>query len=436
MNQPPKQHISAHQIALFCLGMFGSITQGIFISSLRIEGLLIADVPMYALIFLVFRPKKQIPRSYMVYVFAVLVYLWPLTGFFFAPNKMYFYQDVIISTRALLFLIVAARSINSKQDLFLVVTGLLAGIAFQSTIGILQWRFGYLGLKKILGEAPKFRWRVGGTFRHTNIMALYLAMIIPFAYRSFLFLQLKRRWIYGIVLGLSVFALLATRGRACWIAVAFTVMVFLIIDLGRRRVFNRRVIGALALLVIATIGIGARYGQGIVRRFSDARESITAEKSSSRINLAKNAIGIYKENKWLGVGSNNYREYVFEGTAGLKIVHNIYLLILAENGLPGLMFFLLFLVSIFIYGWRYSKVKDPYIANIATAALMSILNVCIVGMTSPDLRLPYPKMFFYLIIGILLSIGKLMPKVKPSNRVTQSISNGDWKPRESNIILR
>ena len=202
----------------------------------------------------------------------------------------------------------------------------------------------------------------------------------------------------------------------------------------------------MALVVVAGIGIGIRYGHGIVRRFSDVGESISAERSSSRLSLAKNAIDIYQEHKWVGVGSNNYRDYVFEGTAGLKIVHNIYLLILAENGFPGFILFLLFLASVYLYGWKYTKARDPYIANIATAALMSNLNVCIVGMTAPDLRLPYPRMFFYLIIGILLSLGKVQREGKRAGKISNkkavsykpanSIPTDEWNHREPNIIIR
>ena len=99
----------------------------------------------------------------------------------------------------------------------------------------------------------------------------------------------------------------------------------------------------------------------------------------------------------LGVGPDNYRlaspKYVVydETTVGYgyfeltQIVHNSYLLLASEQGIPGLLFFMWFVITIFIAGMKTIKSKHPLISNLAIGLLAGMGANLIEYLTGPDL---------------------------------------------------
>lgn len=250
-----------------------------------------------------------------------------------------------------------ANHLQDRRLLLAVFTALLVSGALQSLLGLAQYLSGgTLGLE-FFGEAKTFMQmrageylvsRVSGTFGHPNNLAGFLSMILPLNL-ALLFAPLRRRLKVGLLL-LFIFmtiVLVLTLSRGGWLAFILGSLISFSLCLARR--YRHK---ALSLLVALTVTVTFLVASIVLveplqRRLFE--EDYGAARS--RIPLAIVALNIIRHHPWLGVGLTDYvaaapayditREaisYEFP-----RPVHNEFLLIGAELGLPALALFLLIL---------------------------------------------------------------------------------------------
>jgi O-antigen ligase len=122
-----------------------------------------------------------------------------------------------------------------------------------------------------------------------------------------------------------------------------------------------------------------------------------------REELAETAMIIFMQNPFLGVGLNNFipeamSSVFLSGTNRfLQPVHNIFLLVLAESGLVGLVGFLIFL----LYPVVYYKVSD--LLNRSQVVGLLLIVVFLGAIDHYFLTLPQGQRIFFLIWGMSLS---------------------------------
>ncbi len=397
--------MTARQIALALFVVSMPITQGLFIPALKDEVILVSDVPLFALLLLSLnRFGKRFPKN-PIMPFVILTIAWALVNYVVAARKLYYYQEIIWLFRAFLIFLVISRSIVKREDVIIVATALMGGMVFQSLLAIWQWKFGPLGLW-FLGERS-FGWRTSGTFVHPNVLAMFLMMVLPLLYRTFMFIAKKYRYLYMAGFLLGALALFTTLSRGCWIGFVSGMLVAFGYDFLRGHITNKRAMGPLMLLGIGLLAFLIKYTPVLEARFSDADESLMANRKSSRIGLAKDAIRIIKAHPAMGVGLNNYRFFADPLTPGLKIVHNIYLLVAAERGIPGLIIFLGFLGSGMLLAYKLSKAKDPYIRHTAIGLETSLIAFAVASLVSPDYRLTYIRSHVWLLMGLAVALNNV-----------------------------
>lgn len=423
------------------LGFFLSINQGVsvIVGYLRNGDILGSDIfmpvdiPLYLILFLTPERSKQTQYwflGFFVKLLMVVFYLLAITGEFVCYDYAEFrFQFVHFSRAILIFLVIASR-LHDKQFLVSFVVGLLGGLGFQSFIGFWQWQIGPLRL-------PYFKitsgYRVTGTMQVANAFGAYLITLVPLAIRIAFFTDLKPKLLWIIISGISLGALYATYTRGAWLAFIGAMFLFTLFDLNTRKIKVRQKIVFIVLSIIFITFMGVKYGENITARMSGASESLSGEAKHSRASLARDAYRIITENKSFGVGLNNYRHFADKQIQGLRIVHNAYLLIAAEQGVIAIILFLVAHLVILISGFILLQSKDKLIYNVGSATLTGFTALLVYHMVAPDYRIVGVLMQHYRLLGMIVGL-LVMNDLVSKKQITAVISRKIRLARKRNSI--
>jgi O-antigen ligase len=276
-----------------------------------------------------------------------------------------------------------ANNLSNRRTVFVLIGILLLNGSLQGIISIAQYlKGGPLGLA-MLGEMESFRaskagaesiTRMGGTVGHPNKLALMLAFLLEVNF-SVLFIKTPN-WVKRM-LTLSIFlmlpAVILSYSRSAWASLILggTINIYWC----RAKKTQQKIISA--LLVVTVFSVISFSAVGFI---PSVRNRIFGDDGGSgsdiRVQLKIIAKNIIKHHYWRGVGLNNYcsviRKYDISSDGaswGFPMpVHNEYLLIAAELGVPAAVIFVILLVIIFFLHISIgltSKDKDseyPYLA--------------------------------------------------------------------------
>ena len=296
------------------------------------------------------------------------------------------YRFIKLFEFALLFLYIRANWTRNGFQILIasgVVQSILAIAQFlkQSSLGlgILEagiFRPGIPGVATFALDGEKIM-RAYGSFQHPNVLAGFLLLAIFCLYRLSIISNFKfqisnqfqitkfQNFILPVCLFILVFALFLTFSRvALSVFLVMNLIMFLIMILRKEKVL--KLFGLFLVSCIICIAILSPY---LKARFFTI--SLEEEAIDLRFFYNRMAGEMIKEKPFLGIGignfvnySQNYPAYLRAASKMLKVdpsyakasegkipdwlfqpVHNIYLLIGAEMGIIGLVFFLLFIGS-------------------------------------------------------------------------------------------
>jgi O-antigen ligase len=354
-----------------------------------------ASLPFYGIIIMaIFSMINAVDRGFSFYELSELI-------------KMY-----------LIFLVIANYITDQKYFNF-VLFFLIAGIFMESLIVMLQKATGSsLNLSILGGEVDsdlsrigtRSIYRVGGTLGGANALAWYLDFLIPVPF-ALLFYKMKKH--YKILLGLTILlglaALFFTYSRAGWFCLLLSFLVVIYFNLKKISVIQRVY---LTLLFIILLSISATLLIGTSnpvknRLFADDRGSAYV-----RIPLMKVAWTMIKANPIIGVGLNNYTEVDQEyDTTPENIttffplpVHNIYLQLAAEIGIPGLLFFLWFLGSIYYRSIKYMNNCPNFSKSVIIGIIGGLSGFLIHGLVENSSIARYHLLPVWFLSGIITGI--------------------------------
>ena len=116
----------------------------------------------------------------------------------------------------------------------------------------------------------------------------------------------------------------------------------------------------------------------------------------------------------------NWRDYA-------QIVHNSFLLIACEAGIPGVLLFVCLIFATFRTGLKVLKLKQAHLSNMAAGLMTGLLALCISINTGPNIMNHQILMMFWLIAGFLTALSRLTPAAaahhKKSARVEDVLAN-------------
>jgi putative inorganic carbon (HCO3(-)) transporter len=326
-------------------------------------------------------------------------------------------SDLWLLLESWLIFLYFANNIRDRRLVFNIVAVLLLTGVLQSFLGIAQHLTGgTLGLQ-IFGETKSYNLmpggadiisRVSGTFGHPNNLAGYMVMLVLINLALFWApISPRLKLLLCPALFLISTTLILTFSRGGWLALGFGGMLTLYLCFlrwSRHRVIS--LIIALALLVIFLI---ASVGLITPLRHRLFLEDYGAARS--RIPLTQVALNIIYHRPWLGVGLGNYTfaapdyDISREGISYEfpRPVHNEFLLIAAEQGLPALALFLVILIYIFVQLLRLSRSRDdPVLPYLAIGLVGTFFAWCVFRMTDYNYVLLGDP--FWLLAGLSLAL--------------------------------
>jgi putative inorganic carbon (hco3(-)) transporter len=312
---------------------------------------------------------------------------------------------------------------------FLHVAGaLFAGMFLQGIVGLVQYVFkANLGLQ-VLGEATAKSieyaskatyldsgvFRIGALLGHPNLLAAYLALLLPIAI-ALLFSGIRPLYklLLMAVTALGAVVLVLTLSRAGWIsfAAAFAALLglsFLHPRLQKRYLMARLVvIGVMAAFVLAFSG-------AIVKRFTQS--------DPGAVNFRYEWVGVawnmVREKPLLGFGLNSFvfhmPQYTSYGSPkkiserfgeDWPVVHNIYMLIWAEQGTLGLLLFLGFNLHVLRLGWRnLQRFENDVLFVINIGCVSGFLALILDGLGSFFIRNPACGRMYWIVVALIVAI--------------------------------
>lgn len=277
--------------------------------------------------------------------------------------------------------VVASHGCSIRRNIPTLRSALFAVLFVQSVFIIVEQALG-VQISLSRGLNTEYAWgdtsegRFAGTFGAPSTAATYLAVCLLFLFRRMFSKQPPTHATASWALfALGFLALLLTRTRSAWIG--FTIgsigLGWQCFRLGTlsRQMANRLVVGGVLALLLAWPLVAQRLGEDH-KGMADTRG-----------NLAWIAVEMIKSHPFAGVGVNTATNQVYSYAvkAGLAnnwvfIVHNQFLLVAAETGLPGLAAFLVLMWVGLRAARRCMQSEDTLIAEVGGTLFWSLIAMC------------------------------------------------------------
>ncbi|WP_311268071.1 O-antigen ligase family protein [Sphingobium sp. WCS2017Hpa-17] len=327
-----------------------------------------------------------------------------------------------------LFLLLIGELTRVRRFLHL-FAALALGLGLQAVVGIAQYaKKGDIGLQ-FLGEATMTTleyanratymdggatFRIGGLLGHPNILAGYIAMLAPMLLAMLMTrLSMARKLAIGALLATALLALLLTLSRSGWLAFALAVPIVMGLMLRERRSRQRALAGSMVALATGLAGALA-FAPAIVRRFTQSDPGAV----DFRWDWMGVAWAMVRDHPLLGVGLNSFVLHlpgrtIHGGPDGLTrsfganwpVVHDIYLLIWAEQGTIGFACFVMLLLGLLRTAWSNARhCADPLLFALNAGALAGLCANLLDGFGSFFLRQMPGARLFWILAAIIVAI--------------------------------
>ncbi|MFA6322833.1 MAG: O-antigen ligase family protein [Candidatus Buchananbacteria bacterium] len=270
-----------------------------------------------------------------------------------------------------------------------------------------------IGQGSIILETIDGRWlRAYGSLPHPNILGGFLALAIIFL--IYLILKKTDTWsrIYVFASLIIITAgLFFTFSRSAWLALLLFFLGFAF-WLGRQKnqLWQKSFYSALAV-ILATLIILISLFSGLLLSRINTQTELEAQSISLRVAYSRQALSLIKNDWLLGQGLGNYTLAIYQKYNSTwpgyyyQPVHNIYLLILAELGVFGILFFSLILILIFWPVWRRLKSwRDVLTLKLEKIILFfSLLVILFISLFDHYFwTIYFGLMIFWLVLGLNL----------------------------------
>ncbi len=290
----------------------------------------------------------------------------------------------------------------------------------------------------IFAHFNEFHGRFEGPINDANFLAIVLVFNVPLA--LFYFFQADRVYKYvfwGLAVALLVFGILVTESRGGILALVVALGV-LFLQLSRVQKVSA-IFVFVVLLTAASFFLGAEAFERLATLLKLV-DTVQIDKSAEgRIASYKVAWELFITHPWGGVGSGNFNIHyqnvalekglIFRGEG--RSAHSLYLEIMAENGLVGLIYFLtiLFLAALgLISAYKFAKAHGQVRLALLFVAFGAGLSGYLTGMVL--LHDAYPR-FLWIVILLAVEAGRIaalrlgpIEEVPPPKPLTLRLSRG------------
>ncbi len=252
--------------------------------------------------------------------------------------------------RLVLVVLLTTTIVNTRRRALIFMAVLAGSLGFHTSRG---------GLTAILTGGIRFAEGLGGAFTDNNGYALAAAMIIPLLWCVAQNLDKKKpiehvaSWGYALAVPLSILLVIGTMSRSGFLAVATSILVYLLLQ--KRRIMPLLVVTVTLLIALPFVPMPEGYVDRLqtIRTYEETGETSAV----SRLHFWQVALRMVADNP-LGVGLRNfdhaYDRYDFlGGEFGFgRSVHSSHFQALAEMGYLGALIWIALFVCAFFVAFR------------------------------------------------------------------------------------
>lgn len=288
---------------------------------------------------------------------------------------------------------------SKKENLISILKVLCTACAVTAVVGIIQRFMGvevnpeYVDVQTS-GDMPG---RVFSTFANPNNFAELLVLFMPLTAALVMFLdQKKEKWFFGICFALDFVAIGMSYSRSCWIALALSLVVMIL-------VFDWRLLVPLMILAIVAIPF---LPESILNRFLSIG-SMQDSSNAYRLHIWSGAIRVIKNYfvSGLGAGPENFRIFYrpladFESLTAPHS-HMIYMELVIEFGIFSALGFFYYLITLMRKGFSAIAKADKKFKMILAASLGSMVGMMFVCAAEYVWFYPRDMFVFWVVMGVI-----------------------------------
>jgi O-antigen ligase len=314
-----------------------------------------------------------------------------------------------------------------EREIKLLVPVVIAVLVVQSVVGIVSWIGPGVLRPEWLGKVGE---RTTGTLQAVDVFGTTMLFCALFLLHVLLSTARSRGARVGALLLflLAMLMVFMSFSRATWLAGALTLLGLTIIF---RQYFRRIVIGCAVLLVfLAATGLLNTQWQYAQYRFDSQQSEASA---LSRLPVFLAAVRMFQAKPITGFGYENFDrvDRPFQGRVGDLVYpeknhasHNVFLTLLAEQGLIGIS---LYLGPAVVWlarsiGRRSRLPRDGILSGRFVAVLWLVLLAHVVVNNFSRMHLPFGLGMWWLTLGLIASIVGRVPPVRQWSKPTASES--------------
>ena len=184
---------------------------------------------------------------------------------------------------------------------------------------------------------------------------------------------------------------------------------------GGRNAIKNALTAIFAMVLLYVIIMYSDFELRIIVTFQNLINRVISGDSidSSRAAFRELAVSIFKTNSLFGIGWYEYRYRAFEAFGKYYPVHNLYLQLLAENGIVGSFIIVLPWIGTYVktaaYVYKYRRYRGKTIYKITRYCLFVQTLFYIDSVIHVTLYDPRTMLIFYIICGISLQCSRVAP---------------------------
>jgi len=342
-------------------------------------------------------PQKKLvysPANKPILLFALIYIVATLTSITFSGSLL----GGALTTLFVLFTIVVQNSVSTKRQLHALVYAFVVSGAAVSVYGLYQFMFGAFVASGWVDSTmfSEIGVRVFSTLGNPNVLSEYLLLVIPFAGASIL---IAKRGIVKLFftgcLGIMLVCMLLTFARGGWLGLVIAAALFLVI-LDRRFI----IVGIVGLLLLYFL-----LPDVILTRFMSIGN--TSDSSTNfRVSIWLGTIAMLRDHWFAGIGpgvaafNKVYPLYSFN-TVYAPHSHNLYLQVICDAGVIGIVVFLAVLFNYFRnLCSAVARASENTSKILQTAAISSVLGFLIQGVTDHSFYNYRVTLVFWAVLGL------------------------------------
>jgi O-antigen ligase len=377
-------------------------------------------------------PLQRTPLDTLAFIYLAWIWVSALN----APgDKLLQGSTAMAYSLCVLGFYVVSHAIQSMKEVALLLKAVLLGLAVQTlhvTAQMLTHSYlplpGSKAAQGVLstlnfGGQDAAAFRPVGAFDHPNALADYLTLLFIPALAFVLMgpQRVARRawWAALLTLGISGLLLLVGLSRGAWAAALLGGLAVSVVYWRHRIIGSTHLMGAILAGTVALSALVSIYPQ-IIYRLTEPDDRST----ESRVILNDQAFAIIEAHPLTGVGFGSYNRAAHEirgprwGSISPEyqdmilqlVVHNHYLLVAAQMGIPALLFWCYLLFSLARQAWPISRWRDPGAMALGVGLGCALISQMLF-LASDNYDVDIRVFLLWLTAGLLQALTRLRPEL-------------------------